>query len=112
MGAATTIGIGTVEASALLDGRHYLGALEFNARYYLASPCRDALAVFATPTASRRLAVDPRGDADGVEAVAPVPVQHGKDGAFGATVTTTQCRLPHFASSLVTDVGKTLFDNP
>jgi hypothetical protein len=44
--------IGTVAASALLDGEHYLGALEFNARYCLASPGRDALAVFATPTAS------------------------------------------------------------
>jgi hypothetical protein len=44
--------IGTVAASALLDGQHYLGALEFNARYCLASPRRDALAVFATPTAS------------------------------------------------------------
>jgi hypothetical protein len=44
--------IGTVEASALLDGQHYVGALEFNARYCLASPSRDALTVFATPTAS------------------------------------------------------------
>jgi hypothetical protein len=44
--------IGTDEASTLLDGEHYLGALEFNARYCLASPNRDALAVFATPIAS------------------------------------------------------------
>jgi hypothetical protein len=39
-------------ASALLDGAHYLGALEFSPRYCLAAPQRDALAVFATPTAS------------------------------------------------------------
>src|SRR6516225_1717810 len=39
------------EASALLVGQHYLGGLEFNPRYCLASPGRDALAVFATPTA-------------------------------------------------------------
>ena len=44
--------IGTDEASALLDGQHYLGGPEFNPRYCLATPSRDALAVFATPTAS------------------------------------------------------------
>lgn len=39
------------EASALLEGEHYLGPLEFNPPYRLSTPERDALAVFATPTA-------------------------------------------------------------
>ena len=41
-----------LRTSALLDGEHYLGALEFSPRYCLATPDRDALAVFTTPTAS------------------------------------------------------------
>jgi hypothetical protein len=44
--------IGMGVASALLDGQHYLGALEFSPRYCLATPSRDALVVFTTPTAS------------------------------------------------------------
>jgi hypothetical protein len=43
--------IAIAEASALLEGQHYLGGLEFNPCYCLASPNRDALAVFATPIA-------------------------------------------------------------
>src|SRR6478609_4703092 len=40
------------EASATLNGAHYLGALEYQPRFVLTTEARDAFAVFSPPVAS------------------------------------------------------------
>jgi hypothetical protein len=40
------------EANAILDGRHYLGPVQFPPRYCIATPERDAVAVYSWPMAA------------------------------------------------------------
>ncbi len=40
------------EANAMLAGRHYLGALEYPPRFCIATPERDAVAIYSPPVAS------------------------------------------------------------